>query len=172
MRSSHQAVIALGANLGEADRALIEAMGAISELPHTHVIASSRIFRTAPIGGPEQPDYQNAVAIISTQLTPMGLLDALHVIENAHGRERGVRWGPRTLDLDIITFDDLRSDDPYLTLPHPRAHERAFVLMPWCDADPNAQWVDGRRIDAMVTDLGDQDCVAASTQRVHEMVGS
>lgn len=172
MSSSHQAVIALGANLGEADMALIEALRVISELPHTQVIASSRIFRTAPIGGPEQPDYRNAVAIISTQLTPVELLSALNAIENAHGRERSVRWGPRTLDLDIITFDDLRSDDPYLTLPHPRAHERAFVLMPWCDADPNAQWVDGRRIDAMGTDLGDQDCVAASTQRVHEMVGS
>lgn len=170
MSSLHHAVIALGANLGEAERALVEAVRSISELPNTQVLTSSRIFRTAPIGGPEQPDYLNAVAILSTELTPMELLDVLHAIENAHGRERSVRWGPRTLDLDIIAFDDMRSDDPHLTLPHPRAHERAFVLMPWCDADPSAQWVDGRRVDAMVTELDEQDCVASSSQPLHEMV--
>lgn len=170
MSSSHQAVIALGANLGEAEITLIEAVRSISELPNTQVIASSRIFRTAPIGGPEQPDYLNAVAIVSTQLSPAELLRALNGIENVHGRERSVRWGPRTLDLDIITFDELRSEDPQLTLPHPRAHERAFVLVPWCDADPSARWVDGRQVDAMVADLDEQDCVAMSAERVHEMV--
>lgn len=170
MSAVHRAVVALGANLGDAHASLITAMRALSEIPNTHVIASSKIFRTAPIGGPEQPEYFNAVAIISTEATAAELLDALHGIENAHGRERSVRWGPRTLDLDLITFDGVRSDDPHLTLPHPRAQERAFVLMPWCDADPHARWGDGRSIAVMVAELDEQDCVAVSDQPIHEMV--
>ncbi|MFM1916794.1 MAG: 2-amino-4-hydroxy-6-hydroxymethyldihydropteridine pyrophosphokinae [Actinomycetota bacterium] len=170
MNSPHQAVIALGANIGNARGALLDAVQAITMLPGTQVVASSRIFRTAPVGGPDQPDYLNAITLITTELEPLELLAALQRIENEHGRERTVRWGPRTLDLDIIMFDDVRSDDPELTLPHPRAHERGFVLVPWRDADPQAMWIDGRGIDVMLADVEHGDCVAVSTEPVHGMV--
>lgn len=130
------AVLALGANLGDRFLAL---QGAVDELARSvSLLAVSAIFETAPVGGPEQPDYYNAVVVVETALTPSELLDLAHSIEAAAGRERLVRWGPRTLDVDIIAFDDMVSDDPVLTLPHPRAHARAFVLMPWLDADPDA----------------------------------
>ena len=90
------------------------------------------------MGGPPQPDYLNAVLLVTTSLPSRELLDRLHEVEAAFDRVRLVRWGPRTLDIDIITVAGERSDDPELTLPHPRAHERAFVLAPWHDADPDA----------------------------------
>lgn len=131
-----RAVVALGANLGDRAAALQDAVDALAQA--TNVLAVSAIFETAPVGGPEQPDYYNAVVVLETGFSASELLDLAHSIEAGAGRERLVRWGPRTLDVDIITFDDLISDDPALTLPHPRAHERAFVLMPWLDADPEA----------------------------------
>ena len=96
------------------------------------------MYETAPVGGPEQPDYLNAVLLVTTSLPSRELLDRLHEVEAAFDRVRLVRWGPRTLDIDIISVEGERSDDPELTLPHPRAHERAFVLAPWLDADPDA----------------------------------
>jgi 2-amino-4-hydroxy-6-hydroxymethyldihydropteridine diphosphokinase len=131
-----RAVLALGANLGDRFHAL---QSAVDELARSvNLLAVSAIFETAPVGGPEQPDYYNAVVVVETELSPSELLDLAHSIEAAAGRKRLVRWGPRTLDVDIIAFDTLVTDDPVLTLPHPRAHERAFVLMPWLDADPAA----------------------------------
>ena len=131
-----RAVLALGANLGDRAGALQEALNALAEA--AHVVAVSAIFQTEPIGGPTQPDFYNAVAIVDTDLPATALLNLAHRIEAAAGRVRTVRWGPRTLDVDIIAVDDERSDDPVLTLPHPRAHQRAFVLLPWLDADPAA----------------------------------
>ena len=136
------AVIALGANLGDRLGTL---QAALHELAAAgpQVIAVSRVYETAPVGGPEQPSYLNAVVIVTGEPEPHALLALLHEIEQAHGRTREVRWGARTLDLDVIAVvdmhgDGVRSDDPDLTLPHPRAHERSFVLVPWLDADPNA----------------------------------
>jgi len=131
-----RAVLALGANLGDRAAALQGAVDALA--PEAKVVGVSAIFETAPVGGPEQPDYYNAVAIVETALSPSALLDLAHTIEADAGRVRLERWGPRTLDVDIIAFDDVMSDDPVLTLPHPRAHERAFVLLPWSDVDPDA----------------------------------
>jgi 2-amino-4-hydroxy-6-hydroxymethyldihydropteridine diphosphokinase len=113
------------------------------------VLAISPVYQTAPVGGPAQPDYLNAVLIIATALTPADLLAAAHGIEAEFGRVRLERFGPRTLDIDIIAYEDEVSDADVLTLPHPRAHERAFVLVPWHDIDPAAR-LPGR---GMVRDL-------------------
>ncbi len=102
------------------------------------MIAVSPVYETVPVGGPPQPDYLNAVLLARTTLPSRTLLGYLHEIEAAYRRVREVRWGPRTLDIDIIAVDGEASTDPELTLPHPRAHERAFVLAPWHDVDPGA----------------------------------
>jgi 2-amino-4-hydroxy-6-hydroxymethyldihydropteridine diphosphokinase len=102
------------------------------------VLAISPVYQTAPVGGPAQPDYLNAVLIAATGLGPHELLAATHAIEQTCGRVRAERFGPRTLDIDIISYAAEISTDPVLTLPHPRAHERAFVLAPWHDIDPAA----------------------------------
>lgn len=158
-------VIALGANLerdGEAPEATLRR--AVRHLQRTRGLRSvrlSRLYATAPVGGGPvagQPDYVNAVAVARTSLAPATLLTRLHRIEADHGRTRDARWGARTLDLDLVQYGDpaagtdVRSDDPDLLLPHPRAHERAFVLVPWLDADPRATLRTGEG-PAPVTDL-------------------
>jgi dihydropteroate synthase len=132
------AVLAIGGNLGDRLAALREAVTEISLLPDTEVLAVSPVYETTPVGGPEQPDFLNAVLEVRTRLRSYDLLGRLHQIEAGHGRVREVRFGPRTLDIDIICYSGELSDDPVLTLPHPRAHERAFVLAPWHDIDPAA----------------------------------
>jgi 2-amino-4-hydroxy-6-hydroxymethyldihydropteridine diphosphokinase len=131
-------VLALGSNLGDRQDILQGAVDAIVGLPGVRVTAVSPVYQTVPVGGPAQPDYLNAVVLADAARPARELLDRLHEIEAAFDRVRLVRWGPRTLDIDIIVFDSERSDDPELTLPHPRAHERAFVLAPWHDVDPDA----------------------------------
>jgi 2-amino-4-hydroxy-6-hydroxymethyldihydropteridine diphosphokinase len=132
-------VLSAGANLGGRLGTLQGCVQAIAELPDTDVLAVSPVYETAPVGGPPQPDYLNAVLLVQTGLPPHGLLAALHDVEAGFGRVRADRFGPRTLDIDIIDYDGRVSDDPVLTLPHPRAHERAFVLAPWHDLDPDAE---------------------------------
>ena len=132
------AVIALGANLGDASSAL---QGAVDELAKTlgiTVLAASPVFETDPVGGPDQPVYVNAVALLETELEPLALLGRLNEIEAQWQRTREVRWGPRTLDLDIIEIDGFSSDTEQLTVPHPRAHQRGFVLVPGLAVDMNA----------------------------------
>jgi 2-amino-4-hydroxy-6-hydroxymethyldihydropteridine diphosphokinase len=131
-------VLALGSNLGDRQDILQGAVDAIVGLPGVRVTAVSPVYETVPVGGPAQPDYLNAVVLADSARSARELLDRLHEVEAAFDRVRVVRWGPRTLDIDIITVDGQRSDDPQLTLPHPRAHERAFVLAPWRDVDPDA----------------------------------
>ena len=132
-------VLALGGNIGDRADVLQGALDAIGAIPGVRVVAASPVYETAPVGGPAQPDYLNAVLLARTHLPPADLLDRLHAVEAAFHRVREVRWGPRTLDIDIITYEGVVSDDPGLTLPHPRAHERAFVLAPWHDVDPDAE---------------------------------
>jgi 2-amino-4-hydroxy-6-hydroxymethyldihydropteridine diphosphokinase len=151
-----RAVIALGANLGDARAALRGASESIEATPGISLLAESSVYSTAPIGGVEQPDYLNAVVIVETTLSPRELLDRLHDIENSWHRTREVRWGPRTLDLDLIEYAGVTSGDPELTLPHPRAHERAFVLVPWLEADPEAQLTGLGPVALLVPALGDQ----------------
>lgn len=137
-------VVAMGANLGDARATLEEAVHAVGALPGVRVRAVSPLVETDPVGGPDQPVYLNAVLLADSSLPPPELLAALHRIEADHGRTHDVRWGARTLDLDLIqvgtpaTATEVCSDDAALTLPHPRAHERGFVLVPWSAADPSA----------------------------------
>jgi len=132
------AVLGLGANLGDAAATLANAITALRSLEGLEIIDVSPTYRTAAVGGPEQPDYLNLVVLARTNLTPLELLDATSAIEQAAGRTREVHWGPRTLDIDLIIVGDHVSSTEVLTLPHPRAHERAFVLLPWLDVDPQA----------------------------------
>lgn len=136
------AVVALGSNLGDRETTLEDAVREIARLPlvdHVRVSPTRETTALRP-DGPDAsaPTYLNAVALVSTRLAPSVLLALLHRIEAEHGRERHEKWGDRTLDLDLIAYGDVQSDDPNLTLPHPRASERDFVLEPWLEADPDA----------------------------------
>jgi len=129
-------VIALGSNLGDRKATFDGAVDALKQI--ITVTKVSRYIETDPVGGPEQPDYLNAVLIGESDLEPTDLLLKMQAIELAAGRERLERWGARTLDLDLIAAGDLVMDTELLTLPHPRAHERRFVLDPWLEVDPQA----------------------------------
>lgn len=131
-----KAVIALGSNLGNPKENLDLALGLLREA--TDVKQVSSYYITKPVGYEDQPDFVNAVCIIETELPAMELLNVLHGIEKAMGRERTIKWGPRTLDLDIIQYGAMLSSAEELTLPHPRAHERKFVLEPWHEIEPDA----------------------------------
>lgn len=138
-------VIALGANLGDVQATLEAAVRQLAQVDGLRISAVSELFETDPVGGPDQPVYLNAVLLARTRLAAFGLLTELHAIEAAHRRLRETRWGARTLDLDLIQYgdpglgSDLVSEDPELMLPHPRAHERAFVLAPWRAVDVLAE---------------------------------
>jgi dihydroneopterin aldolase/2-amino-4-hydroxy-6-hydroxymethyldihydropteridine diphosphokinase len=132
-----RAVLALGANLGPAQDTLRQAVADLASVPGIEVVAVSPLARTAAIG-PEQPDYLNAVLVTRTTLAARDLLRAVHAVEQHHGRERLERWGPRTLDVDIVVYGDTLAVTDDLELPHPRAHERAFVLEPWAQVEPDA----------------------------------
>ena len=129
-------VIALGSNLGDRKATLDSAVDALKQI--ITVTKVSSYIETDPVGGPEQPDYLNAVLIGESELEPIDLLMKMQAIEIAAGRERLERWGARTLDLDLIVAGELVMDTELLTLPHPRAHERRFVLDPWLEVDPQA----------------------------------
>ena len=134
-----RAVLSLGSNLGNSAEILSSAAEALNEV--SEVIALSSFYQTRPVGGPPQPDFINAVIIIETNLEPEELLLVAQAIEGAHGRERNentVKWGPRFLDIDLIKCDEMLINSPDLTIPHPRAHEREFVLRPWDEIDPAA----------------------------------
>jgi 2-amino-4-hydroxy-6-hydroxymethyldihydropteridine diphosphokinase len=131
-------VLALGSNLGNRLANLQGGVDALCAEPGLEDVAVSPVYETAPVGGPAQPDYLNAVLTASTALPARAVLDRARAAEAALRRVRGQRWGPRTLDVDVIVYADVISADPELTLPHPRAHERAFVLAPWHDLDPDA----------------------------------
>lgn len=163
------AVIALGANLDDPQRQVHEAARRIAGLPGVTVVGRSRLYRTAPVGGPDQPDYVNAVIVVETERGARALLDDLHAIEAEYGRTRDVRWGPRTLDLDLITYDDQRSADPNLELPHPRAYERAFVLVPWRDADPAASLPDHGSVADLLEDRDTSECILLDGVRAGEL---
>jgi len=131
-----KAVIALGSNLGNRELNIDSAIAELAKIVEiTHL---STNYETDPVGGPEQPKYLNAITIAETELDPRELLIAMLEIEKKLGRTREVHWGPRTLDVDLIIFGDEVIDSEVLVLPHPRAHERRFVLEPWLEIDPDA----------------------------------
>jgi 2-amino-4-hydroxy-6-hydroxymethyldihydropteridine diphosphokinase len=148
-----RACIGLGGNIGDVVAALHGALEALDALPGTRLLRASGFHRTPAWGVEDQPDFINAVAVLETTLPPRALLDALLAIERAHGRERGAdgrRWGPRTLDLDLLLYADSVIDEPGLVVPHPQLHARAFVLVPLAEVAPDVL-VPGRgRVDALL----------------------
>ncbi len=157
-----RAVLSLGANLGDRAGALRTAVQALRD---DGLVARSTLYETPPWGPVEQPPYLNAVVVLRGDRDAAGWLARAHELEQAAGRTREVRFGPRTLDVDVVTVtaDDgspVLSDDPALTLPHPRAHERAFVLVPWLSLDPNAVLPGRGRVADLVAALPADDVAA------------
>jgi 2-amino-4-hydroxy-6-hydroxymethyldihydropteridine diphosphokinase len=147
-----KAALALGANLGDRAATLQAALDGLAA--KAQVVAVSGIYETAPVGGPAQPDFYNAVVLVDTELSATELLAVAHSLEAAAGRVRLEHWGPRTLDVDVLAYGDEHSDDPRLTLPHPRAHERSFVVLPWLEIEPDGV-IDGRgTLAALAAALG------------------
>ena len=146
------AYVALGSNLGDRRGHLEAAFAALDRLPGTRLLARSGLYETAPVGPPGQQDYLNAAAELSTSLEPLELLEALLSIEQARGRVRRERWGPRTLDLDLLLHGEHRISGPRLTLPHPAMLDRAFVLAPLCDLAPGLA-LDGRTLASRLESL-------------------
>ena len=156
MPQTHFAVIALGSNLAEPARQVRAALSALEAHPQIQIEKISSLYVTAPVGYDDQPDFVNAVCSVRTSLDGVSLLAVLNRIEADFGRERTFRNAPRTLDLDIIDFDGIFSDDPHLTLPHPRAHERSFVMKPLAEILPDfVLGRHGRAADLAVA-LGDE----------------
>lgn len=131
-----KAVVALGANLDDPRTAVELAIAMLGEA--TNLLAVSSCYSTKPVGGPPQPDFVNAVCIIESELPPLELLHLLHGIEKSMGRVREEHWGPRVIDLDLVSYGEFNITEENLTLPHPRAHQRRFVLEPWIEIDPDA----------------------------------
>lgn len=128
----------IGGNLGQPSRTLAEAARALDAQSEIEVCRASKVYRNPAVGGPHnQPDYLNAVLELETSLAPRALLELFLDVEQSYGRVRSEKWGPRTLDLDLLIFGSEEVDEPGLTLPHPRLHERAFVLQPLCDLNPD-----------------------------------
>jgi len=137
-----QACVGLGGNVGDVARTLAAAFEALDGLPETRLLRASRVYRTPAWGRRDQPDFLNAAALLETRLSAQALLAALLAIEQRHGRDRGrdeaARWGPRSLDLDLLLYGEAVIDAPGLEVPHPRLHERAFALVPLADVAPDA----------------------------------
>jgi 2-amino-4-hydroxy-6-hydroxymethyldihydropteridine diphosphokinase len=131
-----RAHLGIGSNLGDRAAHLQAAVDGLAGEPGIRVVAVSPVYETEPVGGPPQADYLNAVVVVETTLTPRELLGVAQQLERATGRVRGERWGPRTLDVDVLTVGAEQVDEPDLTVPHPRMAERAFVMVPLADVDP------------------------------------
>jgi 2-amino-4-hydroxy-6-hydroxymethyldihydropteridine diphosphokinase len=144
-------VFALGANLGDPYVSLCRALVLLAAHDEWALSAVSSVYVTEPVGGPDgQPPFLNAVGVADVGFGPRTTLGLFHVVEQACGRVRDERWGPRTLDVDLIAFDEVTSADPSLTLPHPRAYERGFVVQPWLEVDPDATLPGIGRVDGLV----------------------
>ena len=147
--------LGLGANLGDRLDTLQRAVDLLATRG-VRAVSSSRVWATAPLGGPpDQPEFLNVVVEVDPgEMAPADVLAAANAVEAELGRVRDVRWGPRTIDIDVLLWGDLRSDDPTLTIPHPHMHERAFVVMPLLDLDPDPRLPDGRRLVELAAPAG------------------
>ncbi|WP_181767277.1 2-amino-4-hydroxy-6-hydroxymethyldihydropteridine diphosphokinase [Streptomyces albidus (ex Kaewkla and Franco 2022)] len=156
LHNPQHAVIALGSNIGNRLERLQSAVDALADTPGLKVKAVSPVYETEPWGVDpgSQSSYFNAVVLVRTTLPPSSLLERGHAIEEALERVRDEHWGPRTIDVDIVAYQGVISDDPRLTLPHPRVHERAFVLVPWHDVDPAAEVPGHGAVAELLTGLG------------------
>jgi 2-amino-4-hydroxy-6-hydroxymethyldihydropteridine diphosphokinase len=148
------AFLGLGSNLGDRLTNLQAAVDALQTEPGLRVTASSRVWETVPVGGPPQPDYLNAVIGVETDLSARDLLDVARRVEGRMGRVRNERWGARSLDVDILLYDEEQIDEPELVVPHPRLAQRAFVLLPLLELEPDPILPDGTRLKDMRVDTG------------------
>jgi 2-amino-4-hydroxy-6-hydroxymethyldihydropteridine diphosphokinase len=150
-----RAYLGIGANLGDRVAHLQGAVDGLAATPDIDVVAVSPVYETAPVGGPAQPDYLNAVVAVDTALSPRELLVVANRLEAEADRVRGERWGPRTLDVDVLLVGDEEVNEPDLVVPHPRMMQRAFVLVPLADLDPAwAAWIPPEHADVRPTDIG------------------
>ncbi len=156
-RVAQVAYIALGGNLDNPAARLDRVFAELDRLPQTHLIRASSLYRTAPVGYADQPDFINAVAMVETSLSPHALMHELLEMELLHGRVRSIKDGPRTLDLDLLLYGDLSLETPELTLPHPRMHQRAFVLAPLLDVAPDCIIPEHGGADVLLAGLDDRD---------------
>ncbi|GAB3116419.1 2-amino-4-hydroxy-6-hydroxymethyldihydropteridine diphosphokinase [Streptomyces calidiresistens] len=158
LHNPQRAVLSLGSNLGNRLETLQGAIDALEDTPGVRVKAVSPVYETEPWGVEpgSQQSYFNAVVLLRTTLPPSSLLERAHAIEEAFERTRDERWGPRTIDVDIVAYQGVISDDPVLTLPHPRAHERAFVLVPWHDIEPDGEVPGYGALVGLLPTVGDQ----------------
>jgi 2-amino-4-hydroxy-6-hydroxymethyldihydropteridine diphosphokinase len=150
--------IGLGANLDQPQQQLEQALIELAQLPNSKLITQSSLYHSKPVGPQDQPDYVNAVALLETELSPLELLDALQQLEQDHGRIRKRHWGERTLDLDIILIDDLVINSERLTVPHPFAQQRSFVIYPLFEISPTLSFPNGKSLEQLLTEL-DNDLI-------------
>ena len=161
--SAVRCYVGLGGNIGEVRQTLHSALAALGDVPGTYLVRASSLWRTAPVGHSDQPDFINAVAAFDSTLAPHALLDALLALEQRFGRKRSFANAPRTLDLDLLLHGSALVSEPFLTLPHPRMHERAFVLAPLIEIDP----------DCIIPGHGRAaDCLARITGQPIEKLGT
>lgn len=146
-----RAYLGLGSNLGDRLSNLQHAVELLAAQGGVRVVRSSRVYGSDPAGGPSQPEYLNAAIEVETDRSPRGLLEACRAVEDALGRVRTERWGPRTIDVDVLTFDDRTIDEPDFTIPHPRMHERAFVLVPLAELEADPPLPGGRCLSTLRT---------------------
>lgn len=149
--------VGLGSNLDDPHEHVERALQELDELPLTRCRQRSSRYRSRPVGPADQPDFVNAVALLETRLSPLALLDQLQALEQRHGRVRQRRWGPRTLDLDLLLFDNLSLSTPRLTLPHAQMTRRGFVLLPLAEVAPDLRLPGGQRIDELLAALDTSD---------------
>jgi 2-amino-4-hydroxy-6-hydroxymethyldihydropteridine diphosphokinase len=159
MAETVTACVALGSNLDDPCLQVERGFAALAALPRTRLLTRSRLYRTPPWGMLEQPDFINAAARLETSLSPRSLLDALLAIEAGAGRVRGVRNGPRILDLDLLLYGNRVIDEPGFTVPHPRLHERAFVLLPLADIAPDAEMPGQGRVRDLAAQVDATGCL-------------
>lgn len=155
--SFHRVFLSLGSNLGDRRATLEEALTRLNAAGSVKVRRRSSLYETAPVGKTDQPQFLNLVAEVETGLAPEALLDVTQRIEREHGRTRDARWGPRTLDIDILLYDDVSMDTERLTLPHPEMTRRRFVLEPLAEIAPEAVLPDGRSVRGLLPAVSDQD---------------
>lgn len=149
--------IGLGSNLDNPVQQLKTALDELNQLPDTRLIRASSLYRSKPVGPQDQPDFINAVACLETTLEPLALLDQLQALEQAHRRIRERHWGPRTLDLDLLLYDDQQVSHPRLTVPHSQMHLRGFVLLPLMEISPNLTLPGKGSITGILDDIATDD---------------
>lgn len=152
--AERRVVLALGSNQGDRLANLQRGLEILAAEPGFDAAAVSSVYETSPVGGPDQPEFLNAAVLAVSSLPARFILDRCLAAEHALGRVRNVTWGPRTLDVDVIVCGEEISDDPVLTLPHPRAHQRAFVLAPWHDVEPEAHLPGAGLVADLLAEVG------------------